>query len=77
MQNYNGLVNFTFIPQESRIEPGKDLQIKIRFNPDHYSERYFEHILIDVPNQIDPKQLYIAGNCWKRSVYIRYDKPFK
>ena len=77
VQNYNGLVNFTFIPQESRIEPGKDLQVKIRFNPDHYSEKYFEHVLIDVPNQIDPKQLYLAGNCWKRSVYIRYDKPFK
>lgn len=77
VQNYNGLVNFTFIPQESKIEPGKDLQVKIRFNPDHSSEKYFEHILIDVPNQIDPKQLYVAGNCWKRSVYIKYDKPFR
>ena len=77
VQNINGLVNFTYIPQEAKIEPGKDLQIKIRFNPDHYSERYFEHVLIDVPNQIEPKELYIAGNCWKRSVYVRYDKPFK
>ena len=63
VQNYNGLVNFTYIPQESKIEPNKDLQIKIRFNPDHNSERYFEHILIDVPNQIDPKEIYVAGNC--------------
>jgi hypothetical protein len=77
VQNFNGMVNFTYIPQESRIEPGKDLQVKIKFNPDHSSERYFEHVLIDVPNQIDPKELYIAGNCWKRSVYIRYDKPFR
>lgn len=77
VQNFNGLVNFTYIPQESKIEPGKDLQVKIRFNPDHCSERYFEHVLIDVPNQIEPKEMYIAGNCWKRSVYVRYDKPFR
>lgn len=77
VQNFNGLVNFTYIPQESKIEPGKDLQVKIRFSPDHYSERYFEHVLIDVPNQIDPKEIYVAGNCWKRSVYVRYDKVFR
>jgi hypothetical protein len=77
VQNFNGLVNFTYIPQEAKIEPGKDLQVKIRFNPDHYSERYFEHVLIDVPNQIDPKEMFVAGNCWKRSVYVRYDKAFK
>lgn len=77
VQNFNGLVNFTYIPQESKIEPGKDLQVKIRFSPDHYSERYFEHVLIDVPNQIEPKEIYVAGNCWKRSVYVRYDKVFR
>lgn len=77
VQNYNGLVNFTFIPQSGRIEPGAVLQIKVKFNPDHASERYYEHILIDVPNQIDPKELYLAASCWKRSVFIKYDKPFR
>lgn len=77
VQNQNGAANFTYAPQESNLDPGKDLQVKIKFSPDNSSEKFFEHVLIDVPNQIDPKELYIAGNCWKRSVYIRYDKPFK
>ncbi|CAG9327365.1 unnamed protein product [Blepharisma stoltei] len=77
VQNYNSLVNFTFIPQYGRIEPGSSLQVKVKFNPDHSSERYYEHILIDVPNQIDPKEIYLAGSCWRRSMYVKYDKPFR
>jgi hypothetical protein len=49
----------------------------VKFNPDHVSMTYYEHILIEIPNQIDPKELYLAGRCWRRSLFITYDTPFK
>lgn len=76
-QNYNGLHNFVYIPSYGRIEPNQQTQIKVKFNPDHASMTYYEHILIEIPNQIDPKELYLAGRCWRRSLFITYDTPFK
>lgn len=32
--------------------------------------------MIEIPSQLDPKELYIAGSCWTRSVYSKYDIPF-
>lgn len=76
-QNYNGQHNFIYIPSYGRIEPGQQTQVKVKFNPDHPSMTYYEHILIEVPNQIDPKELYLQGKCWKRSLFLTYDIPFK
>jgi hypothetical protein len=76
-RNYNGLYNFVYIPHEKTLNPAEECEVKVRFNPDHVSECYFEHLLIEVPNQIEPKEIYIAGCCVVRSVYVKYDYPFK
>ena len=76
VQNFNGVTNFSYIPNKGKIQPGQTLPLKVRFNPDHQHENYFEHILVDIPNQIEPKHLYIEAACWKRSLYVKYDKPF-
>jgi len=76
-RNYSGLYNFVYIPHEKTLNPAEECEVKVRFSPDHVSEAYFEHLLIEVPNQIEPKEIYIAGCCVTRSVYVKYDYPFK
>lgn len=76
-RNFNGLHNFIYIPHEKTLNPSEECEVKVRFSPDHVSDAYFEHLLIEVPNQIEPKEIYIAGCCVSRSVYVKYDYPFK
>jgi len=75
-KNQNGLRGFTFIPDEGSIEPGQKLTVRVMFCPDHPSEDYFESFLIEVPNQWNPKRMYLKGACWDRQMYVKVDHPF-
>jgi len=48
----------------------------VKFKPTRISENFYELIKIEVPNQINPKFLFIKGSCYARQAYISYFKPF-
>ena len=50
IQNLNGQENISFIPSEAIIDAKKEIEIKIQFKPDRVSDKYFNLIVIDVPN---------------------------
>jgi len=40
--------------------------VKITFQPDHPQDNYFDILLIDIPNQINAKKIYLRGWAYGR-----------
>ena len=40
-------------------------------------DHFFEVLLIDIPNQINAKQVYLRGQCYNRQMAIREYIPFE
>ncbi len=59
--NKQKLTPFTLIPATGTIKAQSDYPVKIIFQPDHASNYYFDVLLIDIPNQIKPKQVFVRG----------------
>jgi hypothetical protein len=38
-----------------------DYEVKIVFQPDNVNNQFFDVLLIDIPNQINAKSVYIRG----------------
>ncbi len=68
--NKNGSKVFSFIPSEAIIDAHEEIDINIIFKPDRISDKFFELVTVDVPNQKDEKQLFVYGSCYPRSAYI-------
>ena len=51
--------------------------MKVIFQPDHPSNYYFEVLLVDIPNQIKPKQVFLRGQCYGRQLFAREYEPFE
>lgn len=47
------------------------------FQPDQVSDHYFEVLLIEIPNQVNPKEIYLRGQCYSRQMGIREYTPFE
>jgi hypothetical protein len=76
ISNNQGIKAFSFSPTEGTILPGKEELVKVLFKPDRVSEKYYNLIKIDVPNQQNEKSLFIKGSCYDRQAYITYHEPF-
>ena len=68
---------FTLIPAMGTIKPNSEYQIKIQFQPDHPSNNYFDVLLVDIPNQVQAKNVYLRGWCYSRQVFVREHEPFE
>ena len=52
---------FLFVPSMGTIKAQSYYEVKITFQPDHQSNDYFDILLIDIPNQINAKSIYLRG----------------
>jgi len=52
---------FLLIPSEGTVPPKEKYKVTIIFQPDHDSNDYFDVLLIDIPNQLNPKAVYLRG----------------
>ena len=77
VKNKSLMEPFTLIPKEGTIKAQSDYQVKIIFQPDHQSNYYFDVLLVDIPNQIDPKSVYIRGWSYSRQAFVREYDPFE
>ena len=67
--NHNGSAVFVITPQQGRVEPGVEVQLRITFSPDHVSRSEFiGRFEVLVPNQTSEMPLTIRGRSWARQV---------
>jgi hypothetical protein len=71
------LVPFTLVPATATVKAHSDYPVKIIFQPDHLSNYYFNIMLLDIPNQVRPKNIYARGWCYSRQLFAREHEPFE
>jgi len=67
---------FSYDPQSTTIEPNTSVKVTVKFKPDFQCESLYEMVLIDIPNQINPKSIYLRGFAWVRQLSARIYFPF-
>lgn len=67
---------FLLIPSEGTVPPKEKYKVTIIFQPDHDSNDYFDVLLIDIPNQLNPKSVYLRGWASSRQFFARENYPF-
>ncbi len=70
-------VPFLLIPSTATIPANETYEVKIIFQPDHVNINFFEVLLIDIPNQIKPKRVYLRGQSFDRQLAVRIFEPFE
>lgn len=73
--NQSRKVPFLMIPSQGTVPANSNYDVKIVFQPDHFSDNYFDVLLIDIPNQINAKKIYLRGQGYQRQVFIRKYSP--
>lgn len=68
---------FLFAPSQGTIKAQSFYEVKITFQPDHQSNDYFDILLIDIPNQINAKSIYLRGQAYDRQFFAREHRPFE
>lgn len=64
------------MPSAGTVEANGTYEVKILFQPDHDSNNYFDVLLIDIPNQINAKKIYLRGWAYNRQFFAREYDPF-
>ena len=77
IQNKSKQLPFTLIPSQATIAAHATYEVKIVFQPDQISDNFFEVLLIEIPNQVNPKEIYLRGQCYGRQLGIREYVPFE
>lgn len=75
VENYRKQVPFMLIPKQGTIPANESYEVKIIFQPDHISDDFFDVLLIDIPNQINAKKVYLRGQAYQRQVFVREFAP--
>ena len=70
-------VPFLLIPSTATIAANETYEVKIVFQPDHVNNNFFEVLLVDIPNQIKPKRIYVRGQSFDRQLAVRVFEPFE
>ena len=65
------------VPQTATIPAKETYEVKIIFQPDFASNHFFDMLLIDIPNQIEPKTVYLRGQAHDRQLSVRVFEPFE
>lgn len=76
VENQKKQVPFTLIPARGSIKANSTYEVKIIFQPDHVSNHFFNVLLIDIPNQVNAKSVYLRGHAYTRQTIIREFAPF-
>jgi len=76
IENRKKQVPFLMIPQTATIPARETYEVKIIFQPDFASNHFFDMLLIDIPNQIKPKSVYLRGQAHERQLSVRVFEPF-
>ena len=66
VNNHQKQVPFVLIPSQGTIPANESYEVKIIFQPDHVSDHFFDVLLIDIPNQINAKKIYLRGQSYSR-----------
>ena len=66
-----------FQPSQGTVPAKSTYDVKILFQPDHESNNYFDVLLIDIPNQINAKSIYLRGWAYSRQMFARELEPFE
>ena len=77
MENQSKLEPFLFQPSQGTVPAKSAYEVKIIFQPDHESNNYFDVLLIDIPNQINAKSIYLRGWAYSRQMFARELEPFE
>ena len=75
VENHRKQVPFVMIPKQGTIKANESYEVKIIFQPDHVSDHFFDVLLIDIPNQINAKRVYLRGQSYSRQVFVREYAP--
>ena len=67
---------FLLVPSGGTIPSKSEYTVKIIFQPDHESNDYFDVMLIDIPNQINAKKMFLRGYTYNRQLFAREFDPF-
>jgi hypothetical protein len=59
------------MPASATVAAGETYEVKILFQPDRASNEFFDVMLIDIPNQIKPKSVYLRGQAYDRQLSVR------
>mmetsp|Transcript_1541 Transcript_1541/g.2718 ORF Transcript_1541/g.2718 Transcript_1541/m.2718 type:complete len:459 (-) Transcript_1541:18-1394(-) len=76
VENLSKQAPFLMIPSKGTIAAKKNYEVRIVFQPDHDSNNYFDVLLIDIPNQINAKRVYLRGWAYDRQFFVREFDPF-
>ena len=76
VENKKKQVPFLLVPQQALIPANETFEVKIIFQPDFASNDFFDILLIDIPNQKDPKRVYLRGQAHDRQLSVREYEPF-
>lgn len=76
IENRKKQVPFLMVPQTAVIKEHETYEVKIIFQPDFASNHFFDMLLIDIPNQIKPKSVYLRGQAYERQLSVRIYEPF-
>ena len=68
---------FLLVPSEGTIKAKGTYEVNITFQPDHDSNNYFDVLLIDIPNQVNAKKVYLRGWAYSRQFFARELSPFE
>jgi len=75
VENNRKQVPYVLIPKQGTIPANESYEVKIIFQPDHVSNDFFDVLLIDIPNQINAKKIYLRGQSYPRQVFVREFGP--
>lgn len=64
VENIKKKLPFILIPSQGTIMANADYEVKIVFQPDNVNNQFFDVLLIDIPNQINAKSVYIRGQSY-------------
>lgn len=67
---------FLLIPSGGTIPAHSDYTVRIIFQPDHESDDYGDVLLIDIPNQVNAKKIFLKGWAYSRQLFARVYEPF-
>mmetsp|Transcript_1592 Transcript_1592/g.2344 ORF Transcript_1592/g.2344 Transcript_1592/m.2344 type:complete len:182 (+) Transcript_1592:2772-3317(+) len=75
VENHRKQVPFVMVPKQATIAANQSYEVKIVFQPDHASNDFFDVLLVDIPNQINAKKIYLRGQSYTRQVFVREYTP--
>ena len=69
-RNSNGLEPFFVVPPRGTIDGGGEVDVEVRFCPDHQSTGFGGLLTFDVPSQNEAHQVELMGRGWHQGAFV-------